>query len=125
VSSTGTGQSAVPRLSSAAPRSLEFIAASATEAFDLTNAAGARLLVQSWLPEGQGQAQISLDGVNWAALGDIVPSTEWISLETDLGAWTGHVILIRFVRAGDVTTTGQWRLRNLRLEVDRQRDRNR
>jgi hypothetical protein len=125
VSSTGTGQTAAPRLSTAAPRSLEFSDASTTEAFDLTNAAGARLFVQSWLPEGQGQVQISLDGMNWAALGDVGPSREWTSLDTDLGAWTGHVILIRFVRAGDVTTAGPWRLRNLRVEVDRQRDRNR
>ena len=86
------------------------------DAIDLTRASGARLTFESWLAaaSARGEIQLSIDGVNWITEAVVEPSSDWLAVGVDLHDWLGHLVEVRFV------TTDLWRLRQIRLVIDRE-----
>jgi hypothetical protein len=93
-----------------------------SQILDLTAAAGAQLVVESWLQAGsRGEIQISLDGSAWRPLAAVGPSDGWVTITIDLDAWIGESIALRFVAgADDESTARAWALRNLKVLIRRQ-----
>ena len=90
------------------------------EWLDLTDAARMRLVFESWLtaPDGSGEIQISRDGRTWITHATVGSSDTWEAVSTDLSAWTGGRIAVRFVASPPRGATGAatiWRLRGVRF----------
>jgi YVTN family beta-propeller protein len=91
------------------------------ELLDLTGAASARVMADSWLSgAGSGVLQVSVDGLNWTTVAGIGPSDDWAPIDIDLTPWTGGVVALRIVHFGEESQLqGTWRWKNLRVIVDR------
>jgi hypothetical protein len=88
------------------------------DVLDLTGAAAAHLVFDSWLTSASapGEIQVSLDGHSWVTHALVAPSGDWQFLDVDLGAWTGRVIAVRFVLHRPTTRSSDvWRIRHLRV----------
>jgi hypothetical protein len=90
---------------------------------DLTNARAARLSVQSWLSPGAslGAVQVSSDGVTWQTVATAPGTSNWTRIETDVSAFVGRMIHVRFVlhhiRPADGTAPDVWMVSDVSMEI--------
>jgi YVTN family beta-propeller protein len=93
-----------------------------SEWIDLSDATGGRLRFQSWFQAqaAAGEIQIVDEDGNVSTLLAVQSSDEWGSIEIDLEPWLGRRIALRFVRRGvEPEEPIVWRIRHVRLEIDR------
>jgi hypothetical protein len=90
---------------------------------DLTSASQATLTFQSRLHSAHAVAevQVSVDGVNWVAVGAVSPTDDWQQVEISLDEFLGHVVAVRFAFG---VTPGEarhavWLLRRVQMDVRR------
>jgi DNA-binding beta-propeller fold protein YncE len=92
-----------------------------SEWFDLSNAQGARLSLESWLiaTGGHGDLQISTNGTDWTLVLSLLPSDGWTTIDLDLDPWIGQPVAFRFLpRGADVEEVFVWRVRHFRIGMN-------
>lgn len=84
---------------------------------DVDAQGGANLTFLSSVQGGAGSAdvQVSLDGVTWRTLAQVLPDEAWAEVQVDLSEYSGHRIFVQFAYRPLLGETAVWRVVNVRV----------